>query len=161
MDVRPLASGDAVVIAGWRYPGRYATYDIDDPPALARDHWAVIDAEDLIGYCCFGAPARVPGAAAAAGTLDVGYGLAPALMGQGLGERFATAILDFAREHYDSERFRLYVLDWNARSRRLARRLGFVEDSVLQSGECCFVVMVRAVCDLPAAASRRAGRPLR
>jgi ribosomal-protein-alanine N-acetyltransferase len=144
MEDRPLAGVDAAVIAGWRYPGPYATYDIDDPSALARDHWAVIDAEDLIGYCCFGAPARVPGAAAAAGTLDVGYGLAPALTGNGLGERFVAAILDFARAHYDSERFRLYVLDWNARSRRLARRLGFIEDGLLQSDEGCFVVMVRA-----------------
>ncbi|HEX5620747.1 MAG TPA: hypothetical protein VFX51_20165 [Solirubrobacteraceae bacterium] len=30
-------------IAGWRYPGRYRTYDFDEPSALLRDHWAVCD----------------------------------------------------------------------------------------------------------------------
>ena len=88
MEVRALTGADGQAILAWRYPGRYSTYDFDDPSALDSDTWAVTDGGELIGYCCFGAPARVPGAGEEPGVLDVGYGLAPELMGRGLGPRF-------------------------------------------------------------------------
>src|SRR5215207_10200658 len=62
MEIRTLTSTDAAGIASWRYPGRYSTYDVDEPSTLANGHWVVTQAEELIGYCCFGAPARVGGA---------------------------------------------------------------------------------------------------
>lgn len=98
MEVRALTTADAAAIAAWRYPGRYSTYDFDDASVLSSDHWAVSEAGDLVGYCCFGAPARVPRAEPEPGTLDVGYGLAPDRMGGGHGHRFVAAILHFARE---------------------------------------------------------------
>ena len=61
MEVRALHSVESATIASWRYPGGYSTYDVDDPSILARDHWAVTEAGELVGYCCFGAPARVKG----------------------------------------------------------------------------------------------------
>jgi RimJ/RimL family protein N-acetyltransferase len=88
------------------------------------------------------------------GTLDVGYGMQPGRMGRGLGSRFVGAILEFAREQYDAERFRLYILEWNDRSRKVAARLGFEVESVLESDEGPFVVMVR---DTSATAPRRLG----
>jgi RimJ/RimL family protein N-acetyltransferase len=51
--------------------------------------------------------------------------------------------LDFALERYQSRRFRLYILAWNQRSRNVAARLGFAVESVVQSDEGPFVVMVR------------------
>ena len=36
---------------------------------------------ELVGYGCFGAPARVPEVDEEAGALDVGYGMRPDLMG--------------------------------------------------------------------------------
>jgi [ribosomal protein S18]-alanine N-acetyltransferase len=143
MEVRALSGDDAAAIASWRYPGRYSTYDFDDPPALAGDTWAVTEAEELIGYCCFGAPARVPGAEEEPGTLDVGYGLAPDLTGRGLGRRFVGTILEFALERFGPERTRLHILEWNERSRKVAARHGFAVASVLQSDEGPFLVMVR------------------
>ena len=101
------------------------------------------DAGEFVGYCCFGAPARVGGASEDPGSLDVGYGMAPSRMGRGQGSRFVAAILEFAREQYDTQRFRLYILEWNERSRKVAARLGFAVESVLQSDEGPFVVMVR------------------
>jgi ribosomal-protein-alanine N-acetyltransferase len=100
--IRALTGPEAATIASWRYPGRYSTYDIDHSSILAQDHWAVTEAGELIGYCCFGAPARVGGASEDPGTLDVGYGLAPSRMGRGQGGRFVAAILEFAREQYDT-----------------------------------------------------------
>ena len=90
-------------------PGSASSYEVDEPATLAHDHWVVTQAGELIGYCCFGAPARVGGAEAEPGTLDVGYGLAPDRIGHGLGHRFVGVILEFALGRYDPERLRLYV----------------------------------------------------
>ena len=143
MEVRALTPEDAAAIASWRYPGRYATYDVDDPSVLDHDHWAVTDAGELVGYCCFGAPGRVAGAAAEDGTLDAGYGLEPERMGSGLGHRFVAAVLTFAAERYTFARVQLFVLAWNARSRRVAAGHGFAVARVVQSDEGPFLVMVR------------------
>ena len=101
------------------------------------------EAGKLLGYCCFGAPARVAGAEAQPGTVDVGYGMAPDRIGGGHGHRFVAAILDFALERYKPKRFRLYVLEWNERSRKVAERHGFALESVLESSEGRFMVLVR------------------
>jgi len=143
MQVTPLTSADAARIASWRYPGSYSTYDISDPSSLARDHFGVVEDDELVGYCCFGAPARVCGAHAEHGTLDIGYALEPNRMGRGLGNRFGAVVLEFACQNYAPERFRLYILDWNKRSRTVAARLGFTERSALRTGEGIFVVVVR------------------
>ena len=125
MEVRALTDADAAAIAGWRYPGAYATYDFDDSSVLAEDHWAVADAGTLVGYCCLGAPARVGDAGAAAGTLDVGYGMAPERMGRGAGTAFVDAVLAFAIERARPRRLRLFILEWNGPRARVAERLGF------------------------------------
>ena len=70
MRIRALNGADAAAIAGWRYAGEYSTYDVTDPSDLPTDHWAVTEGRELVGYCCFGAAARVTGAEAAVGTLD-------------------------------------------------------------------------------------------
>jgi [ribosomal protein S18]-alanine N-acetyltransferase len=147
VEVRALTRADAAAIAAWRYPGRYSTYDFDDPSVLEGDHWAVTEAGELLGYCCFGAPARVSGAEQEPGTLDVGYSLAPDRMGGGHGHRFVAAILAFARLHHDPERCRLYILEWNERSRRTAARHGFVTESRLENEAGTFLVMVRSAQD--------------
>ena len=144
MKVRALTSADAAAIAAWRYPGRYATYDCDDAASLERDHWAVTDERSaLVGYCALGAPARVAGAAAEAGTLDIGYGMRTELMGGGDGRRFVAAILEFAVAQEDPERLRLFVLDWNERSRRVAAAHGFFEHGAVEGDGARFLVMVR------------------
>jgi RimJ/RimL family protein N-acetyltransferase len=141
--VRSLTSADAATIAAWRYPDEYATYDVVDPSALASDHWAVTESEELVGYCCFGAPARVTAAEQEAGVLDVGYGLAPGLVGRGFGRPFVAAILQFALERYEPECFRLYILEWNERSRKLAASHSFAAESILQNDQSRFLVMMR------------------
>jgi [ribosomal protein S18]-alanine N-acetyltransferase len=98
---------------------------------------------DLVGYCCFGPPARVPGVDEEEGTLDVGYGIRPDLMGQGLGRSFVGAILDFAIQEFNPQKLRLLVLEWNERSQRTAKALGFSDEGMVQSEEGPFRVMVR------------------
>ena len=143
MDVRRLTKSDAVAIARWRYPGRYATYDVGEIVTPERGFWAVDHDADLVGYCCFGHEARVPGVVEEVGVLDVGYGIRPELMGQGLGRTFVRAILDFAVERYSPQRLRLLILDWNHRSRKVAEALGFRSEGVQESTEGSFLVLSR------------------
>jgi RimJ/RimL family protein N-acetyltransferase len=123
--VAPLSAEQASEIRAWRYPGRYATYDVTEPIDAEQGFFAVLDGGELIGYCCFGAGARVPGVEPEEGVLDVGYGLRPDLMGQGRGRAFVAAILDFGRARYRPRRLRMSILRWNARSRNAALRQGF------------------------------------
>jgi RimJ/RimL family protein N-acetyltransferase len=141
MEVRQLTLADAMEIATWRYPGRYATYDVIEVITAERGFWAVDDEGQLVGYCCLGHEARVPGVVEEPGVLDVGYGMRPDLMGQGSGPGFIRSILGFASIEFSPRRFRLLILDWNARSRAAARSVGFEEDTSVVSNEGTFVVM--------------------
>lgn len=145
MRVRALTDTDGQAIATWRYPGRYQTYDVVETATPEAGYWAVEDDATLVGYCCFGQEARVPGAVEEAGTLDIGYGMRPDLMGQGLGRVFVGAIVEFAIQHLSPNRLRLLILDWNDRSRKVAVTLGFESEGVLRSTEGDFLVMTRPV----------------
>jgi [ribosomal protein S18]-alanine N-acetyltransferase len=143
MKVRPLTETDSEAIATWHYPGRYKTYEVSERLTAEAGFWAVDHEAALVGYCCFGHEARVPGAVEEADTLDVGYGMRPDLMGHGLGREFVGAILDFAVGRFSPKRLRLLILDWNDRSRRVANALGFESEGVLRSTEGNFLVMTR------------------
>jgi ribosomal-protein-alanine N-acetyltransferase len=141
--VRRLTPADAEAIASWRYPGRDSTYDELVPVTPERGYWAVARGDELVGRCCFGAEARVPGVGHEEGTLDVGYGLRPDLVGHGLGRSFVQTILDFASGEFAPRRFRVLILDWNRRSQKVAAALGFREEGIVSSDEDDFVVLAR------------------
>src|SRR5216117_707294 len=56
-----------------------------------------------------------------------GLGLRPDLTGRGLGERMVQAQLEYAREHWSPQTFRLFVAAFNERAISLYGRLGFRE----------------------------------
>jgi RimJ/RimL family protein N-acetyltransferase len=148
-----LTPGDGADIATWRYPGRDATYDIVEAPTSEEGYWAVDHDGELVGYCCVGREARVPGIEEREGTLDLGYGLRPELVGRGLGTSFVSAIVEFAVARFRPERLRLLILDWNVRSRRVAGSLGFAQESSVTNDHGTFLVMVRTALGNPS------GRP--
>ena len=143
MEVRPLTPADAREIATWRYPGPYATYDVAEVMTPERGYRSVHDGGRLVGYCCFGYEARVPGVDEEPDVLDVGYGMRPDLMGRGAGRDFIRSILEFAAAEFSPRRSRVLILDWNARSRAAARSVGFDEEGTVRSTEGIFVVMTR------------------
>jgi ribosomal-protein-alanine N-acetyltransferase len=96
-----------------------------------------------VGFGCLGADARVPGLAGVDGVLDVGVGMRPDLVGQGLGPEFATTVLEFAATR-GATRLRAVVQDWNSRSLRLVERLGFVPTGTHPVGDVTFVVVERS-----------------
>lgn len=141
MEVRPLTLADAEAIATWTYPGRESTYDVGAVLTAEQGIWAVEDSAELAGYCCFGVEARVPGVDEEEGTLDVGYGMRPDLVGKGSGRAFVGAILAFAMNEFPPQRLRLLILTWNERSRKVAEALGFQEEGIVPSIEGEFRVM--------------------
>jgi RimJ/RimL family protein N-acetyltransferase len=137
---RELTVEEAERPLGWRYPEPYATYDAQGPLGRDLGFFAVEDEDgDLVGFGCAGAEARVPGVEEEPGTIDVGYGMRPDLVGRGLGREFVGAVLAHVANRHPSARLRMSILRWNDRSRRVAEAHGF--RTVDRAGE--FDVLVR------------------
>jgi [ribosomal protein S18]-alanine N-acetyltransferase len=119
--IAPLSDADRAAIEAWKYPAPYETYD--HTGALEGDYRGVFADEELVGFVCFGEPARVPGVHEEPGLVDVGWGLRPDLMGKGLGPRMIEAAL---AQHAGSQH-RIAVVHWNERARRAPTKCGFVQ----------------------------------
>jgi RimJ/RimL family protein N-acetyltransferase len=132
--IHRLHEVDAWEITSWAYDPSYAQYDLS-PDSLSsllapqnRYHAVVDERGVLVGYCCFGPEARVPGGDYAVGepeVLDIGVGLRPDMTGQGHGREFIAAILAFAIEAYSPAIFRVTIAGFNHRSRRAFEVTGF------------------------------------
>jgi ribosomal-protein-alanine N-acetyltransferase len=131
--LKPLAAADRAAIESWSYPPPYDTYNHDEP--IVGDYLAAFEGDELIGYVCFGEPARVDGMKHEPDLVDVGWGLRPDLLGRGLGP----ALIEAALAVHPGARHRIAVLAWNERARRAPAKCGFVETAEL--GE--FVLMER------------------
>jgi RimJ/RimL family protein N-acetyltransferase len=79
----------------------------------------------LIGFCCFGADARVSGGTYDVDALDIGAGMAPALVGNGHGRAFLGAVVEYAAMQLDARKLRATIASWNERARRAALSVGF------------------------------------
>ncbi|HJQ74622.1 MAG TPA: GNAT family N-acetyltransferase [Gaiellaceae bacterium] len=126
MRARELTVEEAERPLGWRYAEPYETYDAEGP--LGRDlGYFAVETEDgeLVGFGCVGAEARVPGVDEEPGTVDVGYGMRPDLVGQGLGREFVGVVLAHVASEHPAARLRMSIYRWNARSRRVAEAHGF------------------------------------
>jgi len=134
--ISPLSEENARDITTWRYEVPFDLYDlnIDDLSSFLNPEFGyhqVLDRREcLVGYCCFGLDAQVPGGdyhLSESQVLDIGVGMKPDLVGQGLGMNFVGAVLDFARNRYQPDTFRVTIADFNLRSQKTFRKHGFVE----------------------------------
>lgn len=134
--ILPITKEQAERVTTWSYDPPYGVYDLapEDLNGLLnpdyRYHSVLDQAGALIGYCCYGMDAQVPGGDYCCGepqVMDVGVGLAPGLTGQGLGEKFVEAILAHGWRRFRPEIFRVSVADFNQRSMNTFRKLGFKE----------------------------------
>ena len=143
---RELTRADAQEIADWRYEEPYSLYDGGDPAKLLEyTYFAGLDEHGaLVGFCCFGEDARVPGLDEEDGILDVGAGLRPDLTGIGLGGPFLREACRFGGELYGPERLRVVIAAFNRRAQMVAHALGFEQDGTLRNANNEFVVMSRA-----------------
>ena len=134
----PLSEENAREITTWRYDAPFDLYDLA-PQYLSGFlnpeyyyHQVLSDKGDLIGYCCYGLDAQVPGGEYLINmpeVLDIGVGMKPNLTGAGRGHDFVSAILDYANERFYPTRFRVTVADFNLRSLRIFKKHGFKESN--------------------------------
>jgi [ribosomal protein S18]-alanine N-acetyltransferase len=130
-------------IAGWSYPPPYDIYDGESSEAAmmmrAESRYsAVLEDERLVGFCCLGGEARVPGLRQRDGVLDVGAGLRPDLVGRGLGARFLTAVMDYAWTEDPTATLRVSIAEFNLRAQRAALFIGFVPAGEQPTGRRTF-----------------------
>jgi hypothetical protein len=137
--IRTMTTADAEQVAGWRYVGRWAVYDLASAADIvdnAHLYRAVTDADGaLVGFFCVGAAARVRELDPDPHIVDVGLGLAPELVGQGRGALFGQTVLSQVSDRFPGCPLRIVVQAWNMRSRRLAGCLGFADIGELHSGQ--------------------------
>ena len=132
--IRPFTPEEAVIAASWRYPGELAMYD-GEPNTWhvflaeteeGHGYYAIVDDSDLLGFCCFGPEARVAGQPAGRNDLlDLGGGIRPDLVGQGLGAAGMAAVLTYGRDRFSPAGFRTAIASFNRRSIVLCRWAGF------------------------------------
>jgi ribosomal-protein-alanine N-acetyltransferase len=150
-EFEPMNEIYAQAIAGWRYEGVYAFYDLDqdvedleellDPHNWMDKYWAVIDeGGEFVGFFCLEKEDRV---------VIVGLGLRPDCTGKGLGQAFVEAGLEFARCKFNPGKFCLDVVTFNQRAIKVYERAGFKLGEVFMretnGGRYEFVRMVREV----------------
>lgn len=146
---------EARAVAAWRYEPPYDFYDMaSDPedleelldPEHRQNYYSALSGDALTGFFSFGEEAQVPGGDYSDGeAVDVGLGLSPNLVGNGLGMEFVLAGLEFARERFTASKFRLSVATFNERAIRVYERAGFRRAEVFTRGKDSqtFLMMVR------------------
>jgi RimJ/RimL family protein N-acetyltransferase len=120
-------------ICTWQYEPPYnmynMTYDLEiEEELLDGSYYGVLEDDILIGFFCYGKAAQVPHEEGyKEGYIDIGLGMKPSLCGQNRGKDFISFGLDFARNTFNSEAFRLTVATFNKRAIKVYQGLGFEE----------------------------------
>ncbi|MFI5104614.1 MAG: GNAT family N-acetyltransferase [Terriglobales bacterium] len=133
LQFRPFLEQDALTAASWRHPEPYSGYDLDpwEPEVLTSllrpdySYHAILRGEEMVGYFCVGADARVPGWAYDDTALDFGMGLRPDLTGQGKGAEYLQEVIAFIAQKWPQRAWRVTVAGWNQRAIRVCLRAGF------------------------------------
>ncbi len=133
--IRPATEGDVRELSTWRNDPPYDVYDVGDESVETnieylldpdtRCHAIVDGSGDLIGFCTFGADARVPGGDYSVEALDIGLGIRPDRTGRGHGSRFVTAVVGFAATTLRPDTMRVTISEWNKRALRVWEGAGF------------------------------------
>lgn len=131
---RPMTAADARAVERWRYPAPYDVYDRRsgrslDPGAEPGRYFAAENGEHLAGFFEFERHDDD-------GTLRFDLSLRPALTGEGHGESFVRAGLQFADERWSPDSYEVEVDSFNDRALTVYERLGFapVEGQAVSDG---------------------------
>ena len=127
LTIHQMTQAEAEEVAAWEYEPPYSFYDATADEADLR---LLLDAESregrnfsvcdddgaLVGFFEY----KPRGA-----DVEIGLGLRPDLTGRGLGVEFVGAALEFGRDRFRPETFRLAVAAFNRRAIRVYERAGF------------------------------------
>lgn len=102
---------------------------------------------ELVGYCSYGADARVRGGDYSENALDIGLVLNPAWTGQGHGADFAQEVISRGVENYAPQKLRVTIAAFNHRAIRVWEKNGFRQTQTFKrSGDGLeFIIMTRNV----------------
>ncbi len=131
---RLLTDAEARRIAAWSYDPPFDLYDLtgDDAVSLltarapdGSGYYPMQDGPHVVGFVCFGPEGRVLGQEPQEGTVDVGAGLEPGRVSQGLATGLLPEVARFAVERFGAVQLRAAVACFNERSLRLCTSAGF------------------------------------
>jgi [ribosomal protein S18]-alanine N-acetyltransferase len=133
--IQPLDEASAKAMFDWRYEPPFDLYsfsvgDLDEDVRFftnpQNNYFAMRDKiGDLVGFCCFGMDARVPGGDYGLDACDIGMGIRPDLTGRGMGGEFAKAAINHALQVFQPKVCRVTIAAFNLRARRVWEKLGF------------------------------------
>ncbi len=150
------------MIASWVYPAPFDLYNMHGPGVDLIDpglNYHVCRADGQVAaFLCCAADAQVPGYVYDKQRIDVGWGLAPNLVGRGLGAKLIHSVLRFVGAGTGYSRFRATVAQFNKRCRRACKSAGFQHVATFKSSFSGrgFVVMHT---EFAACRNHRLGRP--
>lgn len=126
--LRPMMQDEALQIAEWHYASPYDFYDLsadeeDMAEFLDFEAWepsvyfSVVDEHEVLsGFFTYGHHEDA---------IDVGLGMHPQLTGKHLGVQFCLDGLNFAKQQFQPDAFRLSVAAFNHRAIRVYEHIGF------------------------------------
>ena len=99
----------------------------------------------MIGHCCFGDEAQVPGGDYSTEALDVGMELCPNRTGQGQGSWVIGEVIEVAQQNFQAKKLRATVAAFNQRALRAWKKVGFyaVSEFVRPSDNQRFAILMR------------------
>lgn len=161
---KPLDTNAAQQMLRWSYEAPYDLYNVDTTDEQneidfltnpAHRYFSIWQRGVLVGFCCFGAEARVPGGDYTDDALDVGMGMRPDLTGQGNGSQYIQAVLNFARVEFEPVQLRATVVAFNERAQRACKKAGLqVTQTFLHAkNQRRFVVLVGPATPSPLSAT--------
>jgi len=157
IEYRPADEESARAFLQWQYEPPYDIYNC--PPEQIEEYvqynsdpqnnvYAMFDEHgELIGYCSYGADARVPGGDYSEDALDIGLMVKPELTGQGLGAEFASQVIQNGIKTHDPEKLRVTIAAFNHRAMRVWEKNGFRQTQKFKrKGDGMkFIVMTRSL----------------
>lgn len=155
ISLKPVTDDHIRQYVYWRYEPPYNIYNenpfqeeevvayYQDPQIQAH---SLIDSDGrLIGICSFGPDGRVPGGMYTTDALDIGLAIHPELTGQGQGQTFIQAVLDYAWHQYNPPACRVTIAEFNKRAQKVWQNAGFtfVKQFGRNPGGMKFVILIK------------------
>jgi ribosomal-protein-alanine N-acetyltransferase len=142
-------------ILNWKYEKPYDFYNNAYTEERLKElldgsYYALVSMDDeLFGCFCTGKYAQVPAGHQIGAynelLIDMGLGMNPLYVGQGMGTEFCSFILQVIEEKFKDTPIRLTVATFNGRAVRLYEKLGFVKEVEFRTKSAEFMTMVRNV----------------
>lgn len=160
LNIKKINYNEAKEISKWIYNEPYTLYSMDGSEdcideILNEMYFSASDKENnLIGYYCFGESAQVPvgnefGVYDCKDSIDIGLGIKPNLCGQGLGLKFLSEAINFAKNKLLAKSLRLTVASFNERAIKVYKRAGFEKvhsfERITETGRIDFFVMIKEI----------------